>query len=101
MARRSSQPTSRVTAREVKSGDVVLIRYPHVPNTRWMLVDEVLTLTTGTPVWIGRWPFGNDAGDSTVHTALDKVYVRKGPDDARRDARRLDDLRWLREEDLV
>lgn len=86
---RASRPARTLTPAKVKAGDVVLIRYPHVKYSRWMIVDFA-TEHGRTPVWSGRWAFGQDAGKWTVHAASDARYTVKHPLDARRDWERLD-----------
>lgn len=91
---RANRPVRSVSPAEVKAGDVVLIRYPHVKNSRWMLVDYAEGF--GKPyVWSGRWVFGADAGKWTIqveHTD-DARYTVKDARDATRDHQRLNALR--------
>lgn len=88
---RASRPTRRLAAAQVQPSDVVLIRYPSVPNSRWMLVDYVVGY--GAPhIWSGRWAFGKDAGAWVIqvtHTD-DVTYTVKHPLDAKLDAERLE-----------
>jgi hypothetical protein len=64
-----------------------MIKYPHA-NTRWMIVDFA-TQHVLTPVWSGRWVFGEDAGTWTTHAVTEDTYTVKDRRDARRDKRRL------------
>lgn len=87
---RALLPTRKLLPRNVKVGDVVLVRYPNVSYSRWMIVDYAVNF--GSPqVWSGRWAFGKDAGTWTIHTAKNGAerYVVKDARDAKRDAKRL------------
>lgn len=94
---RANRPVRSVLPAEVKAGDVVLIRYPNVANSRWMLVDYVNdTPGLGAPYsWSGRWAFGVDAGKWTIQVEhRDGVrYTVKDSRDATRDHQRLNALR--------
>jgi hypothetical protein len=91
---RANRPVRTVKPGQVKAGDVVLVRYPSVPNSRWMLVDYVVGF--GRPhVWSGRWAFGKDAGTWVIqveHTDTAR-YTVKDARDAARDRQRLEALR--------
>jgi hypothetical protein len=93
---RSNRPTRSVLITKIKPGDVVLIRYPAVANSRWMIVDDC-NPTAGLPVvWSGRWAFGDDAGKWTIQRAEHSEYTVKDPRDARRVRDRLATLRKAR-----
>lgn len=85
---RALKPTRRVQARSVKAGDVVLVHYPDVKYSRWMIVDYAVGFGPAY-TWSGRWVFGKDAGAWMIHAASNGTYVAKHRDDARRDAKRL------------
>lgn len=87
---RSNRPVRSLLPRNVKVGDVVLIRYPSVSSSRWMIVDYVVGY--GPPhVWSGRWAFGKDAGTWVIYAAKNNTvkYTVKDRRDAQRDAERL------------
>jgi hypothetical protein len=92
VVRRVAAPEFGVGKHEVRAGDVVLLRYPEVQNTRWLLVDYV-TEHVATPVWSGRWAFGKDAGEHAARAATRDRYVRKNAAEARRVWQRLEGLR--------
>lgn len=81
-----------VAPARVRAGDVILVRYPAVPNSRWLLVDHASE--HGAPhVWSGRWAFGADAGEWTIVKATADDYTVKDRLDAWRDRERLEALR--------
>lgn len=84
---RANLPVRRVPPAEVESGDVVLLRWPWVSSSRWMLVEAVVE-----GVWFGRWAFGRDAGTWVVHAATDETYTVKHERDAKRDRIRVESL---------
>lgn len=91
---RALRPTRRVTPKQVRKGDVALVRAPATGNLRWMIVDYVNDIPNlGRPyVWSGRWAFG---GQWMIHVEHhdDTVYTVKDRRDAKRDAERLKALR--------
>ena len=86
---RALRPTRQVSPGEVQPGDVVMLRWPHASNTRWMLVDEVPTPS----VWVGRWAYGQDVNELAAHVAVSDTYTVKHERDARSDQIRLESLR--------
>lgn len=83
---RELKPTRRILPRNVRAGDVVLVRSKS-GSLRWMLVDYVVGF--GRPhVWSGRWAFGGQWTIHTAHRDADR-YTVKHRDDAARDAERL------------
>lgn len=83
---RELKPTRQLFARNVKAGDVVLVRSER-GSLRWMLVDYVVGF--GRPhVWSGRWAFGGQWTIHVIHTD-DVLVTVKHRDDAARDAARL------------
>lgn len=85
---RALHPTRKITPAQVKAGDVVLVRYPYVSYSRWMIVDYVVGFRAPY-VWSGRWVFSTDAGTWTIHATTEERYVVKDARDAKRDYDRL------------